>query len=43
MAGPNPAFESLSGADLLAATRGLVRQSQGVEAERHGTGPRTPD
>ena len=33
MAGPAPAFESLSSADLLAATRDLVRQSQGVEAE----------
>jgi hypothetical protein len=33
MASPNPAFESLSSADLLAATRDLVRQSQGVEAE----------
>ena len=28
MAGPNPAFESLSSADLLAATRDLVRQSE---------------
>jgi hypothetical protein len=33
MAGPNPALDSLSSADLLAATRDLVRQSQGVEAE----------
>jgi hypothetical protein len=33
MAGPKLAFESLSSADLLAATRDLVRQSQGVEAE----------
>ncbi len=32
MTGPSPAFESLSSAALLAATRDLVRKSQGVEA-----------
>ncbi len=33
MTGPSPAFESLSSAALLAATRDLVRKSRGVEAE----------
>src|ERR1700738_1812476 len=33
MTGPSPAFELLSSAALLAATRDLVRKSRGVEAE----------
>src|SRR5882672_11134011 len=33
MMNSHPALESLSSADLLAATRDLVRRSRGVEAE----------